>query len=176
VVEVAAKLIRGTAFACRAVKTQNRTSLLPPLSMHAGCEHPSVLLLVCLENTVTQQRAASNIFLGKNCSASPVELIHPYSVIDFYIITHVWQQKEVGKGGQLLTRFHFRAERMYKTESNWIVPDGEVYNPPNYESKQPLVEQECFFCHTTTPLIYEEGWFCGNAQCSQNFFKVCFQS
>ncbi|KAK9368002.1 hypothetical protein V1509DRAFT_565716 [Lipomyces kononenkoae] len=113
-----------------------------------------------------QMRATPIVLvLGSNCPLAPVNVPHRYCVMDWFIVTHSWENLDQSSRCKF---WNFRFERMNSNTIPWW------HNPTNETKELPVSEIEthlCPDCETSFPQIYKRGYMCLNSVCSQ-FWKV----
>ncbi|KAK9360670.1 hypothetical protein V1504DRAFT_433629 [Lipomyces starkeyi] len=105
------------------------------------------------------------LVLGSNCLVSPVTVPHRYCVMDWFLVTHAWEDLDQSTR---LKSWKFRFERINRTAKPWW------HNPKNRKMDLPVSEIEshrCSDCTELFPQIYKQGYMCLNGGCSQ-FWKV----
>ncbi|KAK9433562.1 hypothetical protein V1505DRAFT_353064 [Lipomyces doorenjongii] len=104
------------------------------------------------------------LVLENNCPVSPVNVPHRYCVMDWFFVTHAWEDLDKS------TRYKswkFRFERIDRTTKPWW------HNPKNRKvvSVSEIEVHRCSACTELFPQIYKQGYMCLNGDCSQ-FWKV----
>ncbi|KAK9388217.1 2OG-Fe(II) oxygenase superfamily-domain-containing protein [Lipomyces mesembrius] len=113
-----------------------------------------------------QKRATPLVLvLGDNCPISPVNVPHRYCVMDWFLVTHAWEDLDQSTRDK---SWKFRLERIDRTAKPWW------HNPKNTKMDLPVSEidaHRCSDCTELFPQIYKQGYMCLNGDCSQ-FWKV----
>ncbi|KAK9315781.1 2OG-Fe(II) oxygenase superfamily-domain-containing protein [Lipomyces starkeyi] len=105
------------------------------------------------------------LVLGSNCLVSPVNVPHRYCVMDWFLVTHAWEDLDQSTRHK---SWKFRFERINRTAKPWW------HNPKNRKMDLPVSEIEahrCSDCTEVFPQIYKQGYMCLKGDCSQ-FLKV----
>lgn len=136
---------------------------------------PFLMILGKLDHLVTTQYLLN--FLGIRCPAGQVKLKAQYNVLDWFIVTHAWEEPDTNSS---FSRWKFRFEKLDLYKPSWWVPKayGDVaamdLHPSTQVPTPPEVEMfNCKACGRSTPVVFDGGYFCKFGQCDQ-FYKVFF--
>jgi hypothetical protein len=108
------------------------------------------------------------VICGSKNVAAPTKMPHQYNVLGWFKQVYVWAEKTEGKGKKVRTTIKYRLERLNQhLEPAWYSPDinGSQTSADDEAIAGPLVTASCKFCHTTSPQIYLQGWWCVNPAC-----------
>ncbi|KAK9237897.1 hypothetical protein V1525DRAFT_342854 [Lipomyces kononenkoae] len=113
-----------------------------------------------------QKRATPLVLvLGSNCPLAPVNVPHRYCIMDWFVVTHSWENLDRSTGYKL---WNFRFERINRNAKPWW------HSPKNEIPELPLSAIEthrCSDCGISFPQVYKQGQMCLNSGCPQ-FWKV----
>lgn len=93
---------------------------------------------------------------------SPVAMPHRYNVLDFFYITHFWAENRNGK-----VLYRIRLEKRDLLAPSWWAPEGAQVQRKPKDLKLKAKHQACHSCHQDSPQVYQEAWYCLNADCNK---------
>jgi hypothetical protein len=124
-----------------------------------------------------QQQSLVLLIVGDNCPTMPVEVPHPYNVLDHFKPTHTWCEKV---DGTKIRRFRFELPEKYDKNGNLIPAWWTPRDSSNQFYPSPAPKLGCFgppdlhtctACDEISPQVYLNGWMCLNGDCLK-FWKV----
>ncbi|KAI5856269.1 hypothetical protein BZA05DRAFT_471384 [Tricharina praecox] len=97
------------------------------------------------------------LLIGNQCGASPSQLHHRYAVMDWFKITHAWEEQcTLSK----FTRWRFRFEKLdFSTDGWWATEVSEI------DREAQVKGAVCLVCKQESPQVYAQGWMCMNSLC-----------
>ena len=99
---------------------------------------------------------------GKGNPKCPTKVPHPYCVMDYFHITHVWAERVNRR-----VSYQYRFEKLALDKASWWAPEASP-DPPTTTSYAFKAERlVCGQCGHTHPRIYQEGWMCLNPECDR---------
>lgn len=102
--------------------------------------------------------------LGKNCPYAPAKLVHRYSVMDWFKVTHCWPEKDSATGK---VRCKFRLEKLDASAKGWWAAADTV----GVSADSAAEYIDCSTCGQRSPYIYDNEPMCLNKDCTM-FWKV----
>ncbi|KAI9862185.1 MAG: hypothetical protein M1824_001566 [Vezdaea acicularis] len=104
------------------------------------------------------------VIVGSKNPCLQVATPHPYCILDFFMPTHVWCQRQSEK-----SMYMYRFERMNIKDRSWWAVKGA--DPPPRSFSRRTVRKSCEKCRVVQPQVYAEGWMCLDEKCSA-FWKI----
>ncbi|KAI1466558.1 uncharacterized protein F4812DRAFT_465791 [Daldinia caldariorum] len=111
------------------------------------------------------------VILGAGNRNISVELQHYYNVLDYFHVTDIWQERNKGDKGQLVTVWMVRLEKIHLSKKSWWAPKGvSAYEAGEFEiGEYTCKSQTCTTCQSPSKGIFKQGWTCLNSQCLKYF-------
>ncbi|EPS37497.1 hypothetical protein H072_8792 [Dactylellina haptotyla CBS 200.50] len=100
------------------------------------------------------------IIIGERCPTAPAKLVHRYSVMDWFKVTHCWPEKDSASGK---IRCKFRLEKLDATKRGWWA----AADTPGVIADVSIEYVNCKGCHQESPWIYEDEPMCLNKDCNR---------
>ena len=120
-------------------------------------DEPPVLAFI---NTMQTQHPVV-LIVGEECAEAPGVLIDPYAVMDYFLVTHVWPQKD----RRVNVFYQVRYQRLNFGRAWWIPNSPEPPAVRDWNACMPPVESTCSSCNVLMARIYHEAWLCTNRSC-----------
>ncbi|KAK1833091.1 hypothetical protein QBC39DRAFT_279594, partial [Podospora conica] len=107
------------------------------------------------------------LILGEDYPNHPVpkKYRHPYAVLDFFRITHLWKENVV-TGEKLVKVWKVRFEKIDLDTTSWWAPSSP--SETTERNAQPPTQQ-CSTCKKDSEEIFTTGWRCLTHTCSKYF-------
>ncbi|KAB8237547.1 uncharacterized protein BDW43DRAFT_321906 [Aspergillus alliaceus] len=115
-----------------------------------------------------EQKLPVGIIIGQGNTVLETKVPHPFNVMAYFRVSHVWFERCDGKNGAKV-----RFEKLDLTSKSWWAVKGSSPPPPREERdfKNRPESVQCGACTCTSFRIYNEGWMCLEPSCEQ-FFRV----
>ena len=123
-------------------------------------------------------RVPVGVIVGNSNTSCPVQIPHDYCVLGWFLVTKVWPEKDHTTGK---TIFKYRFQKLDIEEESWWSPmpteTKTEATGPRIEEVTPITNPDdapsrrCDACDTVHTQIYEQGWTCLSAHCSE-FHKI----
>ncbi|ORY67655.1 uncharacterized protein BCR38DRAFT_338511 [Pseudomassariella vexata] len=105
------------------------------------------------------------VISGSQYPYFPVVIPHTYNVLDHFIITDLWPEKD----GKNISHWKIRLEKFDLQSVSWWTPHGEE-DREQFNAGQYICEaQMCPTCETESKIIFQQGWICLNNKCEEFF-------
>lgn len=138
------------------------------------CKVPFLMILGKHDDILMTKNLLTSL-PGNRCPASQVYLKAQYSVMDWFIVTHVWQEPDTNTR---YVRFKYRFEKLDLYKASWWVPKAHgdtraMDLPPSANVPIPAEVElyNCEACGCSSPVVFDGGYFCKIGRCPE-FFKV----
>ncbi|KAK6540766.1 hypothetical protein TWF694_008156 [Orbilia ellipsospora] len=112
-----------------------------------------------------EQMVPLAIIIGEKCPTAPAHLVHRYSVMDWFKVTHCWPERDSVSGK---IRCKFRLEKLDGTKKGWWAAEGT----PGVLPEVSIEYINCERCHQRSPWVYDDAPMCLNKDC-ERFWMVC---
>ncbi|OLL21634.1 hypothetical protein NEOLI_001455 [Neolecta irregularis DAH-3] len=126
------------------------------------------------------------LLIGKNCDAAPAKLCTPYAVMDWFVITYMWPEKDpisgfirwklkfekLTPGPGWWTPITLQTSKMYSDENGLGIFESTSTSFADYRSKFDQAamnfgdQASCLCCHRPFVRVFEEDWTCLNSECA----------
>ncbi|KAJ6257539.1 hypothetical protein Dda_7324 [Drechslerella dactyloides] len=105
------------------------------------------------------QRIPLVAIIGENCPTAPAKLVHRYSIMDWFKVTHCWPEVD-GMSGKI--RCKFRLEKLDSSQRGWWA----AADTPGISASMAIENYTCPVCSQVSPYIYDGEPMCLNKDCT----------
>ncbi|KAF3940512.1 hypothetical protein ABW19_dt0206953 [Dactylella cylindrospora] len=107
-----------------------------------------------------EQMVPLMVIVGERCPTAPAKLLHRYSVMDWFKVTHCWPEKDSSSGK---IRCKFRLEKLDSSERGWWA----AADTPGVSADLAIEYVSCQGCKQESPYIYDGEPMCLNKDCNR---------
>ncbi|EWC44543.1 hypothetical protein DRE_06715 [Drechslerella stenobrocha 248] len=107
-----------------------------------------------------QQMVPIAVIVGERCPTAPAKLLHRYSVMDWFKVTHCWPERDSSSRN---IRCKFRLEKLDGSQRGWWA----AADTPGVSENIAVEYIKCRSCEQESPWVYESEPMCLNKDCDR---------